>query len=94
MTVGSGTTQKEVVNYTVAIEQPMLVQVLGFDAEGTLVQSVYYTADQTGASFILEKDTWFTEDVKDVQIRFAAISEDGLAEWTQPQTLTITGISK
>ncbi len=94
VTVGSGTTQKEVVNYTVAIEQPMLVQVLGFDAEGTLVQSVYYTADQTGASFILEKDTWFTEDVKDVQIRFAAISEDGLAEWTQPQTLTITGISK
>ena len=89
-----GTTQKEVVNYTVAIEQPMLVQVLGFDAEGTLVQSVYYTADQTSASFILEKDTWFTEDVKDVQIRFAAISEDGLAEWTQPQTLTITGISK
>lgn len=94
VTVGSGTTQKEVVNYTVAIEQPMLVQVLGFDAEGTLVQSVYYTADQTNASFILEKDTWFTEDVKDVQIRFAAISEDGLAEWTQPQTLTITGISK
>ena len=67
VTVGSGTTQKEVVNYT---------------------------ADQTSASFILEKDTWFTEDVKDVQIRFAAISEDGLAEWTQPQTLTITGISK
>lgn len=94
VTVGSGTTQKEVVNYTVAIEQPMLVQVLGFDAEGTLVQSVYYTADQTSASFILEKDTWFTEDVKDVQIRFAAISEDGLVEWTQPQTLTITGISK
>lgn len=94
VTVGSGTTQKEVVNYTVAIEQPMLVQVLGFDAEGTLVQSVYYTADQTSASFILEKDTWFTEDVKDVQIRFAANSEDGLAEWTQPQTLTITGISK
>ena len=94
VTVGSGTTQKEVVNYTVAIEQPMLVQVLGFDAEGTLVQSVYYTADQTSASFILEKDTWFTEDVKDVQIRFAAISEDGLAAWTQPQTLTITGISK
>ena len=94
VTVGSGTTQKEVVNYTVAIEQSMLVQVLGFDAEGTLVQSVYYTADQTSASFILEKDTWFTEDVKDVQIRFAAISEDGLAEWTQPQTLTITGISK
>lgn len=94
VTVGSGTTQKEVVNYTVAIEQPMLVQALGFDAEGTLVQSVYYTADQTSASFILEKDTWFTEDVKDVQIRFAAISEDGLAEWTQPQTLTITGISK
>lgn len=94
VTVGRGTTQKEVVNYTVAIEQPMLVQVLGFDAEGTLVQSVYYTADQTSASFILEKDTWFTEDVKDVQIRFAAISEDGLAEWTQPQTLTITGISK
>lgn len=94
VTVGSGTTQKEVVNYTVAIEQLMLVQVLGFDAEGTLVQSVYYTADQTSASFILEKDTWFTEDVKDVQIRFAAISEDGLAEWTQPQTLTITGISK
>lgn len=94
VTVGSGPTQKEVVNYTVAIEQPMLVQVLGFDAEGTLVQSVYYTADQTSASFILEKDTWFTEDVKDVQIRFAAISEDGLAEWTQPQTLTITGISK
>lgn len=94
VTVGSGTTQKEVVNYTVAIEQSMLVQVLGFDAEGTLVQSVYYTADQTSASFILEKDTWFTEDVKDVQIRFAAISEDGLAEWTQPQTLTITGILK
>ena len=94
VTVGSGTTQKEVVNYTVAIEQPMLVQVLGFDAESTLVQSVYYTADQTSASFMLEKNTWFTEDVKDVQIRFAAISEDGLAEWTQPQTLTITGISK
>lgn len=94
VTVGSGTTAKEVVNYTVAVEKPMLVQVLGFDAEGTLVQSVYYTADQTSASFMLEKDTWFTEDVKDVQIRFAAISEDGLAEWTQPQTLTITGISK
>lgn len=94
VTVGSGTTQKEVVNYTVAVEQPMLVQVLGFDAEGTLVQSVYYTADQTSASFMLEKDTWFTEDVKDVQIRFAAISEDGLAEWTQPQTLTTNGISK
>lgn len=94
VTVGSGTTQKEVVNYTVAIEQPMLVQVLGFDAEGTLVQSVYYTADQTSASFMLEKDTWFTEDVKDVQIRFAAILENGLAEWTQPQTLTTNGISK
>ena len=94
VTVGSGTTAKEVVNYTVAIEQPMLVQVLGFDAEGTLVQSVYYTADQTSASFMLEKDTWFTDDMKDVKIRFAAISQDGLAEWTQPQTLTITGISK
>ncbi len=94
VTVGSGTTAKEVVNYTVAVEQPMLVQVLGFDAEGTLVQSVYYTADQTSASFMLEKDTWFTEDVKDVQIRFAAISEDGLAEWTQLQTLTVNGISK
>ena len=94
VTVGSGTTQKEVVNYTVAVEQPMLVQVLGFDAEGTLVQSVYYTADQTGASFMLEKDTWFTEDVKDVQIRFATILGNGLAEWTQPQTLTTNGISK
>lgn len=94
VTVGSGTTQKEVVNYTVAVEQPMLVQVLGFDAEGTLVQSVYYTADQTSASFMLEKDTWFTEDVKDVQIRFATILENGLAEWTQPQTLTTNGISK
>ena len=94
VTVGSGTTQKEVVNYTVAVEKPMLVQVLGFDAEGTLVQSVYYTADQTSASFMLEKDTWFTEDVKDVQIRFAAILENGLAEWTQPQTLTTNGISK
>lgn len=94
VTVGSGTTAKEVVNYTVAVEQPMLVQVLGFDAEGTLVQSVYYTADQTSASFMLEKDAWFTEDVKDVQIRFAAISENGLAEWTQPQALTVNGISK
>ena len=94
VTVGSGTTQKEVANYTVAVEKPMLVQVLGFDAEGTLVQSVYYTADQTSASFMLEKDTWFTEDVKDVQIRFAAILENGLAEWTQPQTLTTNGISK
>ena len=94
VTVGSGTTAKEVVNYTVAIEQPMLVQVLGFDAEGTLVQSVYYTADQTSASFMLEKDTWFTDDMKDVQIRFAAISEDGLAEWTQPQILTTNGITK
>lgn len=94
VTVGSGTTAKEVVNYTVAIEQPMLVQVLGFDAEGTLVQSVYYTADQTSAGFMLEKDTWFTDDMKDVKIRFAAISQDGLAEWTQPQPLTITGISK
>ena len=94
VTVGSGTTAKEVVNYTVAIEQPMLVQVLGFGAEGTLVQSVYYTADQTSASFMLEKDTWFTDDMKDVKIRFAAISQDGLAEWTQPQPLTITGISK
>ena len=94
VTVGRGTTAKEVVNYTVAIEQPMLVQVLGFEAEGTLVQSVYYTADQTSASFMLEKDTWFTDDMKDVKIRFAAISQDGLAEWTQPQTLTITGISK
>ena len=94
VTVGSGTTAKEVVNYTVAVEQPMLVQVLGFDADGTLVQSVYYIADQTSASFMLEKDTWFTEDVKGVQIRFAAISEDGLADWTQPQTLTVNGISK
>ncbi len=94
VTVGSGTTAKEVVNYTVAIEQPMLVQVLGFDAEGALVQSVYYTADQTSASFMLEKDTWFTDDMKDVKIRFAAISQDGLAEWTQPQNLSITGISK
>ena len=94
VTVGSGTTAKEVVNYTVAIEQPMLVQVLGFDAEGTLVQSVYYTVDQTSASFMLEKDTWFTDDMKDVKIRFAAISQDGLAEWTQPQNLSITGISK
>ena len=94
VTVGSGTTVKEVVNYTVAVEQPMLVQVLGFDAEGTLVQSVYYTADQTSASFMLEKDTWFTDDVKDVQIRFAVISENGLAEWTQPQSLSVNGISK
>ena len=94
VTVGSGTTVKEVVNYTVAVEQPMLVQVLGFDAEGALVQSVYYTADQTSASFMLEKDTWFTDDVKDVQIRFAVISENGLAEWTQPQPLSVNGISK
>ncbi len=94
VTVGSGTTAKEVVNYTVAVEQPMLMQVLGFDAEGTLVQSVYYTADQTSASFMLEKDTWFTDDVKDVQIRFAVISENGLAEWTQPQPLSVNGISK
>lgn len=94
VTVGSGTTVKEVVNYTVAVEQPMLVQVLGFDAEGTLVQSVYYTADQTSASFMLEKDTWFTNEVKDVQIRFAVISENGLAEWTQPQPLSVNGISK
>ena len=94
VTVGSGTTEKEVVNYTVAVEQPMLVQVLGFDAEGALVQSVYYTADQTSASFMLEKDTWFTDDVKDVQIRFAVISENGLAEWTQPQPLSVNGISK
>ncbi len=94
VTVGSGTTVKEVVNYTVAVEQPMLMQVLGFDAEGTLVQSVYYTADQTSASFMLEKDTWFTDDVKDVQIRFAVISENGLAEWTQPQPLSVNGISK
>ncbi len=94
VTVGSVTTVKEVVNYTVAVEQPMLVQVLGFDAEGALVQSVYYTADQTSASFMLEKDTWFTDDVKDVQIRFAVISENGLAEWTQPQPLSVNGISK
>lgn len=94
VTVGSGTTEKEVVNYTVAVEQPMLMQVLGFDAEGTLVQSVYYIADQTSASFMLEKDTWFTDDVKDVQIRFAVISENGLAEWTQPQPLSVNGISK
>ena len=94
VTVGSGTTVKEVVNYTVAVEQPMLMQVLGFDAEGTLVQSVYYTADQTSASFMLEKDTWFTNEVKDVQIRFAVISENGLAEWTQPQPLSVNGISK
>lgn len=94
VTVGSGTTVKEVVNYTVAVEQPMLMQVLGFDAEGALVQSVYYTADQTSASFMLEKDTWFTNEVKDVQIRFAVISENGLAEWTQPQSLSVNGISK
>lgn len=94
VTVGTGTSQKEVVNYTVAIEQPMLVQVFGFDAEGTLVQSVYYTADQTSASFMLERDTWFADDMTDVQIRFATITENGLAEWTQPQTLTSTGMSK
>ena len=89
--VGSGSTSREVINYTVGIDKPMLVQILGYDTEGNLNQSVYYTADETTASFMLEKDVWFTDD-ETVKIRFAAMDENGLADWTEPVKLTESGI--
>lgn len=89
--VGSGSTSREVINYTVGIDKPMLVQILGYDTEGNLNQSVYYTADKTTASFMLEKDVWFTDD-ETVKIRFAAMDENGLADWTEPVKLTESGI--
>lgn len=89
--VGSGSTSGEVINYTVGIDKPMLVQILGYDTEGNLNQSVYYTADETTASFMLEKDVWFTDD-ETVKIRFAAMDENGLADWTEPVKLTESGI--
>ena len=79
------------INYTVGIDKPMLVQILGYDTEGNLNQSVYYTADETTASFMLEKDVWFTDD-ETVKIRFAAMDENGLADWTEPVKLTESGI--
>ncbi len=89
--VGSGSTSREVINYTVGIDKPMLVQILGYDTEGNLNQSVYYTADKTTASFMLEKDVWFTDD-ETVKIRFAAMDENGLADWTESVKLTESGI--
>lgn len=89
--VGSGSTSRKVINYTVGIDKPMLVQILGYDTEGNLNQSVYYTADKTTASFMLEKDVWFTDD-ETVKIRFAAMDENGLTDWTEPVKLTESGI--
>lgn len=90
--IGSGTTAQKVVNYTVAVTQPMLVNILAYDADGNLMKSAYYTVSKDAASFMLETKNWFAKS-DDIRIRYSAIGDTGLGDWTEPVQLTESGFS-
>ena len=88
--IGSGATAQNVVNYTVAVTQPMLVNILAYDADGNLMKSAYYTVSKDAASFMLETKNWF-EKSDDIRIRYSEIGDTGLGDWTEPVQLTESG---
>ena len=88
--IGSGATAQNVVNYTVAVTQPMLVNILAYDADGNLMKSAYYTVSKDAASFMLETKNWF-EKSDDVRIRYSEIGDTGLGDWTESVQLTESG---
>ncbi|MDY3727520.1 MAG: GLUG motif-containing protein, partial [Wujia sp.] len=90
--IGSGTTAQKVVNYTVAVTQPMLVNILAYDADENLMKSAYYTVSKDAASFMLETKNWFAKS-DDIRIRYSEIGDTGLGDWTEPVQLTESGFS-
>ena len=90
--IGSGATAQNVVNYTVAVTQPMLVNILAYDADGNLMKSAYYTVSKDAASFMLETKNWFAKS-DDIRIRYSEIGDTGLGDWTEPVQLTESGFS-
>lgn len=90
--IGSGATAQKVVNYTVAVTQPMLVNILAYDADGNLMKSAYYTVSKDAASFMLETKNWFAKS-DDIRIRYSEIGDTGLGDWTEPVQLTESGFS-
>lgn len=88
--IGSGATAQNVVNYTVAVTQPMLVNILAYDADGNLMKSAYYTVSKDAASFMLETKNWFAKS-DDIRIRYSEIGDTGLGDWTEPVQLTESG---
>ncbi len=90
--IGSGATAQNVVNYTVAVTQPMLVNILAYDTDGNLMKSAYYTVSKDAASFMLETKNWFAKS-DDIRIRYSEIGDTGLGDWTEPVQLTESGFS-
>lgn len=90
--IGSGATAQKVVNYTVAVTQPMLVNILAYDADENLMKSAYYTVSKDAASFMLETKNWFAKS-DDIRIRYSEIGDTGLGDWTEPVQLTESGFS-
>lgn len=90
--IGSGTTAQKVVNYTVAVTQPMLVNILAYDEDENLMKSAYYTVSKDAASFMLETKNWFVKS-DDIRIRYSEIGDTGLGDWTEPVQLTESGFS-
>ena len=90
--IGSGATAQNVVNYTVAVTQPMLVNILAYDTDGNLMKSAYYTVSKDAASFMLETKNWFAKS-NDIRIRYSEIGDTGLGDWTEPVQLTERGFS-
>lgn len=90
--IGSGATAQKVVNYTVAVTQPMLVNILAYDEDENLMKSAYYTVSKDAASFMLETKNWFAKS-DDIRIRYSEIGDTGLGDWTEPVQLTESGFS-
>lgn len=90
--IGSGATAQKVMNYTVAVTQPMLVNVLAYDEDENLMKSAYYTVSKDAASFMLETKNWFAKS-DDIRIRYSEIGDTGLGDWTEPVQLTESGFS-
>lgn len=88
--IGSGATVQNVVNYTVAVTQPMLVNILAYDEDGNMMKSTYYTVSKDAASFMLETKNWFAKS-DDIRIRYSEIGDTGLGDWTEPVQLTESG---
>lgn len=88
--IGSGAAAQNVVNYTVAVTQPMLVNLLAYDADGNLMKSAYYTVNKDAASFMLETKNWF-EKSNDIRIRYSEIGDTGLGDWTEAISLSPSG---
>ena len=90
--IGSGATAQKVVNYTVAVTQPMLVNILAYDEDENLLKSAYYTVSKDAASFMLETKNWFAKS-DDIRIRYSEIGDTGLGDWTELVQLTESGFS-